>query len=55
MSEDREADAPSEEEPEVREVVITPAVGAGLAWLDQVNLVEVFQHRASVMKSVPKF
>ena len=32
-SEDREADAPSEEEPEVREVVITPAVRAGLAWL----------------------
>ena len=46
-SEDREADALSEEEPEVREVVITPAVRAGLAWLDHVNLVKVFQHRAS--------
>ena len=41
--------------PEVREVAITPAVRAVLAWLDQLDLVEKFKPRASVMKSVPKF
>ena len=45
----------SDDEPEVREVIMTPAVRAALAWLVHVDLVEVFQRRASVMKSVPKF
>ena len=55
VSEDREAEAPSEDELEVREVAITLAVRTALAWLDHVNLVQVFQRRAFVMKSVPKF
>ena len=55
VSEDVEASAPVEPDPPVREVAITPAVRAALAWLDQVDLVEVFKPRASVMKSVPKF
>ena len=54
-SEDEEAETPQEPDPEVREVAITPAVRAALTWLDQVDLVEVFKPRASVMKSVPKF
>ena len=55
VSEDVEASAPVEPDPQVGEVAITPAVRAALAWLDQVDLVEVFKPRASVMKSVPKF
>ena len=55
VSEDVEASAPVEPDPQVREVAITLAVRAALAWLDQVDLVEVFKPRASVMKSVPKF
>ena len=55
VSEDVEASAPVEPDPPVREVAITPAVRAAFAWLDQVDLVEVFKPRASVMKSVPRF
>ena len=55
MSEDVETGDNLEPDPEVREVTVTPAVRAALMWLDEVDLVEVFKPRASVMKSVPKF
>ena len=55
VSEDVETGDNLEPDPEVREVIVTPAVRAALVWLDEVDLVEVFKVRASVMKSVPKF
>ena len=55
VSEDVETGDNLEPDPEVREVIVTPTVRAALVWLDEVDLVEVFKLRASVMKSVPKF
>ena len=55
VSEDVETGDNLEPDPEVREVIVTPAVRAALVWLDEVDLVEVFKFRVSVMKSVPKF